>query len=370
MPAAAAPDGDRAAPLESAARSPLADPEPAPTAASASRFSRQTRFAPFGAKGQERTAGATVAVVGLGGLGSWIAEHLARAGVGTLRLIDRDLVEASNLPRQGLYGDDDARAGRPKAEAAAERLAAIGGPTRLEPQVAELTRSNIDHLLGGSTLVMDGLDHFAGRFLLNDWCRRERVSWVYGGAVGGTGAVLRIDGDRGPCLRCLFPGAATAAGGDTCDTVGVLSPLPALIASLQCSEALRLIAGDVRAGRLWQLEPWDGRALAVDPGPPSPDCATCRREAYPALEPGADEGEVKLCGRDTVQVAARGGGDLDLSVVAARWTGLGEIERGRFLVRLRQPGLTLSLFRDGRALIQGTASLATARAFYERLVGR
>jgi len=348
----------------------LTDPETAPTAASADRFSRQARFAPFGPKGQERTAGATVAVVGLGGLGSWIAEHLARAGVGTLRLIDRDLVEASNLPRQGLYGDADARGGRPKAEAAAERLAAIGGPTRLEPHVAELTRANVDRLLGGSQLVMDGLDHFAGRFLLNDWCRRERVPWVYGGAVGGTGAVLRIDANRGPCLRCLFPGAASATGGDTCDTVGVLSPLPALIAALQCSEALRLLAGDVRPGRLWQLEPWEGRALAIDAGPSAPDCATCRREAYPALDPAADDGDVRLCGRDTVQVAARGGADLDLAAVAARWTGLGELERGRFLVRIRQHGLTLSLFRDGRALIQGTSSPATARALYERLVGR
>jgi adenylyltransferase/sulfurtransferase len=346
-----------------------APPAPPPPAAD-DRFSRQTRFAPFGAKGQERTVTATVAVVGLGGLGSWIAEHLARAGVGTLRLIDRDLVETSNLPRQGLYGDEDARHGRPKAEAAALRLSAVTGGARLEPQVAELGAGNVDRLLRGADLVMDGLDHFAGRFLLNDWCRRERVPWIYGGAVGGVGAALRIDGDRGPCLRCLFPGADRTAGGETCDTVGVLSPLPALVAAIQCSEALRLLAGDLRPGRLWQIEPWDGRVIALDPGPVSPDCVVCRREEFPALRAGRDEGDARLCGRDTVQITSPGSPEIDLAAVADRWAGLGAVERGRFLVRIHRQGLVLSLFRDGRALVQGTSSTATARALYERLVGR
>lgn len=341
-----------------------------PPFASDDRYSRQLRFAPFGAKGQECTAAATVAVVGLGGLGSWIADHLARAGVGTLRLIDRDLVESSNLPRQGLYGEDDARAGRPKAEAAARHLERIGGNCRLVPHVAELTRTTIDSLLSGCDLVLDGLDHFAGRFLLNDWCRRERVAWVYGGAVGGVGAVLRIESDAGPCLRCLFPDAAGAAGGETCDTVGVLSPLPALVAALQSSEALRWLAGDRRPGRLWHLEPWEGRALALKAGARAPDCPVCARRAYPALDPGIDEGEARLCGRDTIQIPARDGVTLDLAACAARWQGLGEVEQSRFLVRLRRDGLTLSLFRDGRALIQGTTSPAVARAAYERLVGR
>lgn len=335
------------------------------------RFSRQVRFAPFGTKGQERSAAATVAVVGLGGLGSWIADHLTRAGIGTLRLIDRDLVEESNLARQGLYVEEDARLGRPKAEAAAMRLAAIGGPTRLEPLVAELTRRSIDRLLGGCDLVLDGLDHFAGRFLINDWCRRERCAWVYGGAVGGVGTVLRIDAEEGPCLRCLFPAAATAAGVETCDTVGVLTPLPALIAALQCSEALRWLAGDRRAGRLWHLEPWEGRALALKPGERSGDCPVCARKSWPALDATEDDVDAKLCGRDTVQIAARDGtAELDLDSIATRWHGLGTVERSRYLVRLRRDGLTLSLFRDGRALLQGTDSTTIARATYERLVGR
>ena len=334
------------------------------------RFSRQHRFAPFGAAGQARTQAATVAVVGLGGLGSWIAEHLARAGVGTLRLIDRDLVEESNLPRQGLYGAEDARLGRPKAEAAALRLAAIGGPTRLEPHVAEVTRRSIGRLLEGAQLVMDGLDHFAGRFLLNDWCRRQGVTWIYGGAVGGAGSVLRIDAEQGPCLRCLFPDAAGAVGGDTCDTVGVLSPLPALIAALQCSEALRCLAGDRRPARLWHLEPWEGRVLALKPGAPANDCPVCTRRSWPALDAGDESEEAKLCGRATVQIAPAVAAEIDLERMAQRWQGLGAVETGRFLVRLRQDGLVVTLFRDGRALVQGTESPARARSVYERLIGR
>jgi adenylyltransferase/sulfurtransferase len=223
--------------------------------------------------------------------------------------------------------------------------------------------------------VVDGLDAFAPRFLLNDWCRARRRPWVYGGALAGTGSVLLI-AEEGPCLRCLFPGAEGAVGGETCDTVGVLSPLPALIASLQTSEALRWLAGDRRPGRLWHLEPWEGRAVALKPGPSAPNCPVCARRSFPALE-GADPDEaIKLCGRDTVQIEPPATGHdapaatLRLEEFERRWRGLGEVERSRFVLRLRADGLVLSLFDDGRALIQGTDSLARARALYDRLVGR
>lgn len=336
---------------------------------SSARFSRQTRFAPFGETGQARLGAATIGVVGLGGLGSWIADHLARAGAGTLRLIDRDIVEESNLPRQALYTAHDAATGRPKAECAAERLTAIGGPTRLLPIVRELAARNVDALLGGCDLVLDGLDHFAGRFLLNDWAKRARVPWIYGGAVGGAGSVLLIRPDSGPCIRCLFPGAEYAVGSETCDTVGVLTPLPALIAALQVSEAMRFFAGDERPSRLWHVEPLEGRALALKPGPTSPDCPVCSGRGFPALEAGGSEGAAKLCGRDTVQIEPAVDGAINLAAMAERWNGLGAVERGPFLVRLRRDGLVLSLFDDGRALIQGTSSLEVARAAYARSVG-
>lgn len=347
----------------------MADADPA------SRFARQVRFAPFGARGQEAAARATVAVVGLGGLGSWIAEHLARAGVGTLRLIDRDIVEESNLPRQGLYTAADAALGRPKAEAAAERLAAIGGPTRLEPRVRELTRRTIDELLAGVDLVLDGLDAFAPRFLLNDWCRRHGKPWIYGGAVAGSGTVLRIE-PGGACLRCLFPDAESAIGGDTCETAGVLSPLPATVAGLQVAEALRWLAGDRRPAQLLQIEPWEGRYLAVAPGASAPDCPVCSGTRFPALERDETGGTARLCGRDTVQVDPPDGARIDLDALARRWDGLGRIERTRFLARLHlaatpaNAALVLTVFDDGRALVRGTTAPELARATYTRFVGR
>jgi adenylyltransferase/sulfurtransferase len=344
------------------------------------RFSRQIRYAPFGARGQENVGRATVAVVGLGGLGSWVAEHLVRAGVGVLRLIDRDVVEESNLPRQGLYVEDDARRARPKAEAAAERLAPIGGPTRLEPLVRELTRRTADELLAPADLVVDGLDAFAPRFLLNDWCRKRGKPWVYGGALAGTGSVLLV-APEGPCLRCLFPGADGMLGGETCETAGVFSPLTATIGALEAGEALRWLAGDRRPARLLQVEPWDGRLLALDPGFSSPDCPVCARKSYPALERDDGDDATRLCGRDTVQVAPDDGArGLDLDALAKRWEGLGTIERTRFLARLHvgagggksgdEGGLVVTVFDDGRALVRGTTSVERARATYARYVGR
>jgi adenylyltransferase/sulfurtransferase len=341
------------------------------------RFSRQTRFAPFGARGQSELAHATVAVVGLGGLGSWIAEHLARAGVGTLRLIDRDVVEESNLPRQALYTQEDAERGRPKAEAAAERLAAIGGPTRLEPFVRELNRRTVEALLGPAAVVLDGLDAFGPRFLLNDWCHQRGRPWVHGGAVAGSGSVLLVT-PEGPCLRCLFPGADGTIGGETCETIGVFSPLTALVAALQAGEALRWLAGDRRPRRLVSVEAWEGRFVAVDPGERAPDCPVCAHGRFPALERDDSDELTKLCGRDTVQVAPPAAAALDLDQVAKRWEGLGRIERTRFLARLHLVGalagerggdLVLTVFDDGRALVRGTTSAERARATYARYVG-
>jgi adenylyltransferase/sulfurtransferase len=348
------------------------------------RFSRQVRFAPFGARGQAELGRATVAVVGLGGLGSWIAEHLVRAGVGTARLIDRDIVEESNLPRQALYSADDAARGRPKAEAAAERLAAIGGPTRIIPFVRELNRRTVDALLAPADLVLDGLDAFAPRFLLNDWCHAHGKPWVYGGAVAGSGAVLLVT-PGGPCLRCLFPGADGTIGGETCETAGVFSPLTALIGALQAGEALRWLAGDRRPRRLLQVEPWETRFVAVDPGPSSPDCPLCAHGRRPALERDDADELTRLCGRDTVQVSPPAPAVLDLDLLARRWEGLGRVERTRFLARLhigeargevrndvRGEGggeLVLTVFDDGRALVRGTVSPERARATYARFVG-
>lgn len=335
---------------------------------SPSRFSRQERFAPFGAAGQERLAGSRVAVVGLGGLGSSLALFLARAGVGELRLIDRDVVEESNLPRQMLYTAEDAREGLPKAEAAARNLRLVGGPTRLVAQVRDLSLRTVQSLLEGIDLVLDGLDNFEGRYLLNDACHQRRIPWVYGGAVASSGTALLIGPEGRPCLRCLFPDALAAAA-ETCETVGVLSPFPTMIAALQACEALRFLAEERPQSRLWHLDPWSGRAFVSEIERGTEDCPCCGQRRYPALVPSAAELTTQLCGRGTMQVVPPEDRDLVLADLAAAWRGLGVVKQTPFLARLETEGLVVSVFPDGRALIQGVDSAERARSIYARYVG-
>lgn len=332
------------------------------------RFLRQTRFAPFGPEGQAALSAARVAVVGVGGLGASLAEHLTRAGVGFLRLIDRDVVEESNLPRQALYTAADAEAGAPKAEAAAKHLAAIGGSTRLEARSEDLSLRNVAALLGDIDLVLDGLDSFTTRFLINDWCHANHKAWIHGGAVASTGSVLRIRAGGRPCLRCVFPEPEAPETFPTCETAGVLTPLPALIAALQASEAMRHFAEPQSPTRLWQIDPWSGRALSITPELDAA-CPCCREAAYPALESGALEPATSLCGRDVVQVHPEGTRRVALEALVEKWQGMGRIEHRGSLARLHLDAHTLSVFPDGRALVKGTDSPSEARALYARYVG-
>lgn len=333
------------------------------------RYSRQVRFAPFGERGQRRLRAARVAVVGLGGLGSTSAAHLARAGVGELILIDRDIVEVSNLPRQMLFDEEDAHSSISKAEAAARHLAKVASSTRLTAHAVDVTAETIATVCAGVDLVVDGLDSFETRFLLNDYCRREQIAWVYGGAVGSLGAVLLMPaGPDTACLRCVFEGAEESPSMDTCETVGVLSPLPALIASLQAAEALRFLAEDQPEQRLWNLDPWTGRAFVARLARRA-DCPCCGDQRYPALERANPGSTVRLCGRDTVQVQPALGRGLDLTELGRRWEGVGKVHRSRFLVRLDLGTLQISVFADGRALIQGLRSLERARSLYAQYIG-
>ncbi len=331
------------------------------------RFSRQRRFSAFGEEGHARLARSHLAVVGLGGLGSTLAQHAVRAGARKVTLIDRDIVEEHNLPRQSLYTKDDAKRGVPKAEAAAEHLSAVGGPAELVVRVRDLSRRTVSELLEGADLVLDGLDNFEGRFLLNDYCHSENTPWVYGGAVAGNGMALLVKPDGRPCLRCLFPDADQSPTPDTCETVGVLSPLPSLVASLQFCETMRYLSGD-NTSRLWNFDPWGGRVFAHEVKKGSGHCACCDEARYPALEQG-DSLSAKLCGRDVVQVMPTTERTWDLAPFADRWEGLGKVECTKFLVRLHLPEAAISLFADGRALIQGVDSVEKGRSLYSKYVG-
>ena len=333
------------------------------------RFSRQTRFDAFGTGGHERLQQARVVVVGLGGLGSSLAAYMARAGVGSLVLVDRDVVEESNLPRQLLYTGEDARLGLPKAEAAVRHLEELAGPTRLEPRAEDFSFRTLDSILEGADLVLDGLDNFEGRYLLNDACHQKGIPWVYGGAVASSGAVLLIGPQGKPCLRCLFPDADQVANPDTCETVGVLSPLPSMVAALQVSEAMRWFAEEDPEPRLWNLDPWYGRAFVAPLERQPHDCPCCLRGEYPALVAEHSALTTLLCGRGTYQVLPTGDRQLSLEQITLAWQGLGPIRQSRFLARLEVDELIISVFADGRALIQGVDSDERARSIYARYVG-
>lgn len=346
-------------------------------AAASERYARQIRFAPFGAAGQARLSAATVAIVGVGALGCVAANHLARAGVGRLLLIDRDIVEPSNLQRQCLYDEADAAAGTPKAIAAARRLRQINGSVVYEARAVDLNAGNIETLLAGADLVLDGTDSFGIRYLLNEWSVRSGVPWIYGAAVGASGMTMTIRPDSGgPCLRCLFPRPPAGGALDTCETAGVLAPIVDLIASVQTMEALKLLGGCEEAlhGALLQTDLWHVGWRQLEIGDArKPDCPVCGQRRFELLEgEGAEPLVASLCGRMAVQISpASDAPPVDLARLAARWSALGRVERHEYLLRLRrEDGLTISLFPDGRALLSGTDDLLRARRVYGELLGQ
>ncbi len=337
------------------------------------RHVRQERLPEVGVAGQERLGAARVAIVGIGATGSHLAELLGRAGVGSgrgglLRLIDRDVVELTNLPRQTFFTDEDAAAVRPKAQAAADALARIDPALALEPAVEDLTADNAPSLLSGVDLVLDGTDNFPTRMLVNDWCVRERVPWIYCGVVGTEGQLLVIR-PGSACLRCYVPELPAAGSLPTCDTAGVLGSVVALVGALVATEALKLLLGSpaVRAGEVFVLDAWSAelRRLRL---PRDPACPCCGAGRHPFLDDAPAALATELCGRDAVQLPGAGA-PLDLVEVAGRLRGEGTVTSGPHLVRLDTRDRRILVFRDGRVIVGGTRDAAEARSVRARLLG-
>ena len=340
------------------------------------RYARQVQFAPIGPEGQRQLTGAEVALLGCGALGTVAAEILARAGVGHLRLIDRDIVEWTNLQRQSLFDERDAHEGRAKAAAAADRLGAINREVELQPLVADVTAENISGLLEGAELVIDASDNFALRFLLNDWSLATATPWVHGGCVGATGQMRLFRGDGPPCFRCLIPEPPPLGATATCDTAGVIGSATHLIASLQATEALKWLSGnrEAVADALVSVDLWNNRLrhLPIE-SPADGRCPACQQRRYEFLD-GSRSGNADtatvLCGRDAVQINGVGESTIDLAAMADKWRGVGRVQSTRFFVRLfPDDQYALTLFRDGRAVITGTDQIAEARSLYDRFVG-
>ena len=337
------------------------------------KYSRQILFAGIGDAGQQKLLGASAVLAGCGALGTVVANLLVRAGVGRLRIIDRDFVEPSNLQRQTLFEESDAREALPKAVAAERRLRAINSDARVEGIVADLTPENCAELLGGFQLILDGTDNFQTRLLLNDAAISLHVPWIYAAAVGSYGVTMTIRPGETACLACLLEGddKAAALGAEaTCDTAGVLNAAVGVIASVEAAEATKILAGkpDALHGRLVSTDVWSGRFQSIRVAR-QPDCRACVRREFIYLE-GAAQPHITMCGRDSVQIHERGR-SLDLDELGRRIlkASADSVHHNEFLLRFRVSTYEMTVFADGRAIVKGTKDPAVARSLYARYVG-
>jgi adenylyltransferase/sulfurtransferase len=343
------------------------------------KYSRQILFAPIGEAGQERLLASSAVLVGCGALGTVLASLLVRAGLGKLRIVDRDFVEPSNLQRQTLFEESDARDALPKAVAAERRLRAINSGVLVEGVVADLTPKNVEEMLGGFPLILDGTDNFETRFLVNDAAVHFGVPWIYGAVVSSYGLTMTIRPGETACLACLLEldGRREAAGvEETCDTVGVLNSAVSVIAAIQAAEALKLFTGNTPAlnGKLISFDVWSGQFQAIRVAR-NAGCRACARREFSYLE-GEAQPHITMCGRDSVQIHERSR-KLDLAELRARLAPtVADVRHNDFLLRFvvppsaGQPGACeITVFADGRAIIKGTRDPAVARSLYARFLG-
>jgi molybdopterin-synthase adenylyltransferase len=326
-------------------------------------------FAPLGPEGQQRLRSSSAVVVGCGAIGAAASALLVRAGVHRVCVIDRDFVDASNLQRQVLFDEADAREALPKAIAAERKLRAMNTDVTVEAIIADLDSSNAEHLLSAFDLVLDGTDNFETRFLINDFAVSTGKPWIYAAAVASYGLTMTIRPAKTACLACLIDSESGRGLEETCDTVGVLGPIVNLIASIQVAEALKLLAGRENAlnERMISCDVWSGRFQSLRVAR-DPQCRACVQRDFVYLN-GEAQPHVTLCGRDSVQIHERAR-TLNLATLRSRLTGLvAELRSNDFLLRFRVPPYEMTVFADGRAVFKGTTDPAVARSLYARYIG-
>jgi molybdopterin/thiamine biosynthesis adenylyltransferase len=333
------------------------------------RYSRQTLFAPIGPEGQQRLLTASAVIVGCGAIGAAASALLVRAGLGRLRVLDRDFVEPSNLQRQMLFDEADARDALPKAVAAERHLRAMNSSVAVEGIVADLDARNAEDLLSGFDLILDGTDNFETRFLVNDFAVSAGKPWIYAAAVASYGLAMVIRPGLTACLACLLESEVGRGLEETCDTIGVLGPIVNLIASLEVAEALKLLAAREGAlhGKLISCDVWSGHFQSIRV-PPNPDCRACVHRDFSYLA-GAAQPHVTLCGRDSVQIHERSRA-LNLDALRSRLPAtISDLRSNDFLLRFRIAPYEVTVFADGRAVFKGTTDPAVARSLYARYIG-
>lgn len=345
----------------------------------ASRYSRQILFEKVGREGQQKLLGASAVLFGCGALGTVIASTLVRAGLGFLRICDRDFIERDNLQRQVLFDESDIAANLPKAQAAARKLRCINSSITVEPHVVDVNPDNIAELAGDAELLLDGTDNFETRFLINDLAVKTNRPWIYGAVIGSTGLCMTIVPGRTPCLRCIFEEAPPPEMSPTCDTAGVLGSAVNVVASLQAVEAMKILMGrlDEINPNLVQLDVWTGRFMSLDvrSARGSGTCPCCARGQFDFLNGRRTSAGTTLCGRDAVQIAApprdAASSRVDFAALAARLASVATapIRYNDYLLRIQIAPYEMTLFPDARAIIKGTSDPARARSLYARYFG-
>jgi adenylyltransferase/sulfurtransferase len=332
------------------------------------RYSRQILFSGIGAAGQEKLRNSRVAIVGCGATGSAVASLLARAGVGLIRIIDRDYVESSNLQRQALFDESDAAESIPKALAAAKKIAAFNSDVSVDAHVADLTPENVESLLGDVQLILDATDNFETRYLINDFAVKNSIPWIYTAAVGAYGITMNILPGETACMSCIFPSAPQGTV-ETCDTAGILNSAVNLVASIEATEALKILTGakDKIRKTMISYDLWSNERSEISIVTPRKDCPTCALRKFPHLA-GEGRAHITLCGRNSVQIHERHR-PISFSEMTARLEPHGKVKHNDFVLKFWRDSIEMTLFPDGRAIIKGTTDTAIARSLYARFVG-
>jgi molybdopterin-synthase adenylyltransferase len=332
------------------------------------RYSRQVLYEEIGERGQRHLAKGHVAVVGCGATGAAAAALLARAGVGTLTLVDRDFVEESNLQRQVLFDEADAREALPKAEAARRKIALFNSRIEVRAYVADLVPSNIHGLLGQADILLDATDNFETRYLLNDYAVEQRRPWIYAAAVGAYAATMNILPGETACLACLFPQPPSGMVA-TCDTAGILNTAVNFAASVEVTEALKFLVGarDKMRRTLLGRDLWTNDQAEISAATPRAQCTVCQQRDFSHLR-GEDRPQITLCGRNSVQIHEHHR-PVDFAEMQRRLEPHGKVNFNRLLLRFERGEHTVTLFADGRALVQGTTDVTVARSLYARFIG-
>lgn len=341
--------------------------------ANLNRYSRQILFSEIGEQGQKKLRDSKVVLAGCGALGTVIANNLVRAGIGELKIIDRDFVELNNLQRQILFDEEDVKRNIPKAIAAVEKLKKINSQVKLEAVVADVNFTNVEALVEGAKLLVDGTDNFEVRFLLNDACVKADIPWIYGSCVGSYGLTMNIIPGKTPCFRCLFETAPLPGMAPTCDTAGVINPIVNIIAAIETAEAIKYLTGKFEALNkdLITIDIWEGsfEKFNIADRRDKFDCPCCKQRKFEFLEAKQGSSITSLCGRNAVQITQKSIGRVDFQELAERLKKSGEVTFNKYLLKFSIDQYEISLFPDSRAIIKGTNDFSVARGLYAKYIG-